>query len=239
MKRRLGSLGGRGRTRHTGLITLCLFISTALGALFLAYARHLGTSSTLVAVLVGGGAPAGLYLAWATYRDTFSKNAPDLGNVADQFAVAVREQWEGEAAARRLNDPYPLPVRWVAADSSLVDSWQDLKRLATSGAGYTPSRAAWASRPGELEGEGNHLVDVLERIPTRRLVILGEPGAGKTMLIVRLLLDVLERRRSGDAVPVLVSAASWDPATYGLRQWLTSKLSIDYPALTAPAGASF
>jgi NACHT domain len=236
MKRLLGSrIGGGGRTRHTGALTLCLFIGTGLGALSLAYARHLGTASTLVAVLVGGGAPAGLYLAWATYRDANSSKVVNLRRVADQFAVVVREQWEGEAAARRLNDPYPLPVRWVAADPSLVDPWQDLKRLATSGAGYSPSRAAWATAPDELEGEGNQLADVLESVPTKRLVVLGEPGSGKTMLIVRLLLDLLERRRGGGAVPVIVSAASWDPAAHGLHEWLISKLSIDYPALTAPA----
>jgi hypothetical protein len=227
--------GGRGRAQHTGAVTLCIFIGTALGALSLAYARHLGTASTLVAMLVGGGAPAGLYLAWATYRDANSNKVVNLRRVADQFAVVVREQWEGEAAARRLNDPYPLPVRWVAADPSLVDPWQDLKRLATSGAGYSPSRAAWASAPDELEGEGNQLADVLEHVPTKRLVVLGEAGSGKTMLIVRLLLDLLERRRGGGAVPVLVSAVSWDPEAHGLHEWLISKLSIDYPALTAPA----
>src|SRR6266852_4360633 len=135
MKRWSGfGLGGSGGSRNTGAVTLCLFVGTALGAVVLAYARHLGGASALVAVLVGGGAPAGVYLAWATYRDSERKSLTSLGLVADQFAVAVRQQWEREAAARRLNDPYPLPVRWEAAHPSLVDSWHDLKRLATNGA---------------------------------------------------------------------------------------------------------
>jgi hypothetical protein len=40
------------------------------------------------------------------------------------------------------------------------------------------------------------LADVLERMPTGRLVVLGEPGAGKTILMVRLVLDLLARRAS-------------------------------------------
>jgi hypothetical protein len=230
-------LGERSRTRYTGGVTLCLFAGTALGALFLANARHLGTASTLVAVLVGGGAPAGLYLAWATYRDSGAKDSVDVRRVADEFAVVVREQWEEEAAARRLNDPYPLPVRWVPADPALVDSWQVIQELATSGAGHTRSRGGWASVPGGLAGVGNELADALERVPTKRLVVLGEPGAGKTMLVVRLLLDLIGRRSEGNPVPVLVSAAAWDPMTQGLHEWLVGKLSIDYPALTAPVSS--
>ena len=44
-----------------------------------------------------------------------------MAQVADQLAVAVGTQWTNEAAMRRLNDPYPLPVSWAAADPSLTD----------------------------------------------------------------------------------------------------------------------
>ena len=43
-----------------------LLFGTATAALVLARYYHLGEPTTLVAVLVGGGAPAGLYLAWAS-----------------------------------------------------------------------------------------------------------------------------------------------------------------------------
>jgi hypothetical protein len=76
---------------------------------------------------------------------------------------------------------------------------------------------------------------VLARVPTGRLVVLGEPGSGKTILIMRLVLDLLARRSSGDPVPVLVSAASWDPTTQDLHGWLASQLTVSYTALAAPA----
>jgi hypothetical protein len=158
-----------------------------------------------------------------------------LARVADQLAAAVGAQWSQEARVRRLNDPYPLPVSWAAADPALADNWAALERLATSGAGWPAPqpRGMWAAGPDGLAGTGGELADVLARVPTGRLVVLGEPGAGKTMLMVRLVLDLLARRSSGDPVPVLVSLASLDPSTQDLHQWLGAKLTTDYPALAA------
>ena len=78
---------------------------------------------------------------------------------------------------------------------------------------------------------------MLARVPTGRLVVLGEPGAGKTMLMVRLVLDLLARRASGGPVPFLASVASWNPAAQDLRDWLAAQLLIDHPALADPPPA--
>ena len=70
-----GQLTGRRRRRRTGQIVLVLLVGSVALALYLAVSYHLGVAQTLVAVLVGGGAPAGVYLAWATYRDAQSDSA--------------------------------------------------------------------------------------------------------------------------------------------------------------------
>ena len=77
-------------------------------------------------------------------------------------------------------------------------------------------------------------------MPTGRLVVLGEPGSGKTMLMVRLVLDLLAARAAGGPVPVLAPVASWDPSGQDLRDWLGARLITDYPALAGPppAGAA-
>jgi hypothetical protein len=72
---------------------------------------------------------------------------------------------------------------------------------------------------------------VLRQVPTGRLVVLGEPGSGKTVLLIRLLLELLGERRAGTAVPVIVPLASWDPSERSLRSWLISRLILDYPTL--------
>ncbi|HEX3965787.1 MAG TPA: NACHT domain-containing protein [Trebonia sp.] len=155
--------------------------------------------------------------------------------MADKLAVAIDAQWSAEATVRRLNDPYPLPVSWLAADASLTDAWDSLEKLATSGAGWPahPPAGTWAAGPDDLAGEGGELAEVLARVPTGRLVVLGEPGAGKTMLMVRLVLDLLARRTrtSGGPVPILASVASWNPAAQDLRDWLVAQLLIDHSFL--------
>jgi hypothetical protein len=142
-----------------------------------------------------------------------------LAPIADELAIAVGTQWEAEVRVRRLNDPYPLPVSWAAADSSLTDTWDSLVKLARTGAGWPrpPQEGSWAASSDNLAGKGDELTEVLARVPTGRLVVLGEPGAGKTMLMVRLVLDLLARRVGGGPVPFLASVASWNPAEQELR----------------------
>jgi hypothetical protein len=196
-------------------------------------------TSTLVPVILG--VPS-LFFTYAAYRDDRRAEQASadedgveggLPKLADRLAVAVRAQWRAEAVARGLStSPYLLSVSWGLADPSLVDRWSTLMALAESG-GWLKSDSAWAASPEELAGRGSGLADVLARVPTGRLVVLGEPGSGKTVLVLRLVLDLLGRRRSGDPVPVLVSAASWDPTVSGPYDWLASQLALSYPSLSA------
>lgn len=76
-----------------------------------------------------------------------------------------------------------------------------------------------------------------EKVPTRRLVILGEPGAGKSVLLIRLLQDLIARRAAGDPVPVLFSLASWDPHQ-PLKTWMAGQLCRAHPGLATVAPLS-
>jgi hypothetical protein len=49
------------------------------------------------------------------------------------------------------------------------------------------------------------------RVPNRRLVVIGEPGSGKTVLAILLTLGLLRVCESGGPVPVLLPVSSWDP----------------------------
>jgi hypothetical protein len=200
--------------------------------------RHLDSGAIGLVATLSLGLP-GLWLAVAGYLEA-GRSAHvggfTMAHVADQLAIAVGTEWKKEADIRRLNDPYPLPVSWAAADASLTDSWDSLVRLASSGAGWpeVPPAGTWAAGPDELAGEGRELLEVLAKVPTGRLAVLGEPGAGKTMLMVRLVLDLLARRTAGDPVPILASVASWSPAYQDLRGWLGARLLFDYPFLASP-----
>jgi len=232
-------LGWRISRRYVGLIYLALTVGAVITAVALSKHYHLGVPATIVTLLPG---VPGLYLAWAAFR-LGGDPGPRLAEVADQLAAAVTGQWEAEAELRRLYDPYPLPVSWGAADPALVEAWPSLVRLASSWPGVPASSTpTWAPDPADLAGSDGEISDVLtSRIPTHRLVVLGAPGAGKTMLLVRLVLELLAvRRENGGPVPVLVPLASWNPQEQDLHPWLVSRLATDYPglreAVSSPSG---
>ena len=207
-----------------------------------ALVSHHRLDATAVTILAAVSIPlSALWLTWVTLaRDGAAGTAAgsfSIAEVADQLAVAVARQWADEANIRRLNDPYPLAVSWTAADPDLTVEWDSLVTVAASGAGWPspPATGTWAASPRELAGKGQQLANVLTRVPTGRLVVLGDPGAGKTMLMVRLVLDLLKSRGAGGPVPILVSIASWNPAEQDLLSWLTAQLLIAYPGLANPA----
>lgn len=197
--------------------------------------HHLDSATVNILISVALGLPVA-WLTWAMYREARKPHTPagahDLAQIADQLAVAVGAQWEAEARARRVNNPYPLPVSWEPADPSVADDWDSLVTRATTGAGFPapPAPGTWAATPRDLAGSGS-LADVLTRVPTGRLVVLGEPGSGKTILMVRLVLDLLASRKAGDRVPILASVASWNPANQDLRDLLYAQLVGDHPNL--------
>ncbi|MFD9515046.1 NACHT domain-containing protein [Streptomyces mirabilis] len=193
---------------------------------------------TAVGLVVG---VASLWMSWLGYRADRREHADSLGLTAmtDELALAVRTQWQAEARVRRLDEPYALAVPWRPAHADLVEPWDTLVRTTT---GARADRAAlspaWAGGPEGLAGSDAEIVEVFTtRVPGRRLLILGEPGAGKTMMLVRLLLGLLPSREPGSPVPVIFPLASWDPDRLELDAWLAGRLATDYPGLAAPAPA--
>ena len=87
--------------------------------------------------------------------------------------------------------------------------------LAEGGAGYSASAREKLGRGTRRPGRrrSRKLADVLAAVPTGRLVVLGEPGTGKTMLMVGLVLDLLH--------PAAAAAASqslcWSRWRPGIR----------------------
>jgi len=159
----------------------------------------------------------------------------DLEKVADRLALAVRKQWADEAKRREITSP-PLAVSWRPASPSLVQPWSYLQQLTADGAGW-PTPTATAAGPQGLAGSGPQILAAYDRTPCGRLVVLGEPGAGKTVLLIRLVLDLLARRQPGEPVPLLVPLASWNPDGPSLTDWLEAQILRTYPQLTGAISA--
>jgi NACHT domain len=210
--------------------------------IFLRHLRILGPVESLVGAIV---VLPTLLLAYQACRLSIPNGpggARALRAAAEDLAARLKLQWEQECrSVRSANDPYTLPMSWAAADPQLLDDWDAVTQLGLSGIGF-PGRSAegnWAVSPGDLAGTDSDLAQVLDKVPSRRLVILGGPGAGKTVLVMRLVLDLLAQRPSGqrspEPVPVLVPLAGWNPGTQGLVEFLTARLAADYPQLAGPS----
>jgi NACHT domain len=216
------------RLRVVGIVVIVMSAAVLLVGVGLSALAHMSLVPLFVSFILG--IPA-FYLGWVTYWRDSGEPGADLGKVADDLADSVLRQWNRETQARALNDCDILPVSWEPASSDLVQSLDHLARTALAAPGDGKRAPAWARRPRQVSGSGHELAAVLQRVPTRRLVVLGEAGSGKTVLLIRLVLDLLADRAPGDPVPVLVPLASWNPSTQPLRDWVISRLTLDYPDL--------
>ncbi|MEU1485616.1 NACHT domain-containing protein [Streptomyces sp. NPDC005752] len=136
-----------------------------------------------------------------------------------RLAAAVRQQWRAEQRRRRLHDPYALAVRFSPADSALFDAER------------VPGFLSGREPPSRLADQITQVVAGYRAIESGRMVVLGEAGAGKTVLLLYVVIELLRTRAPGDPVPVIFSLGSWNPATTGLDEWLCDLLVRDYPDL--------
>ena len=82
--------------------------------------------------------------------------------------------------------------------------------------------------------------ELYAKLPHGRVIVIGEPGAGKTAAMILLLLAALEYRASrvGEErervpVPVWMTMGNWNPETTPLREWAVERINLDHTALRA------
>ncbi|WP_157433019.1 hypothetical protein [Actinomadura rifamycini] len=170
------------------------------------------------------GASAGVFsavmafLAWRQSRPAPEDPAVLLDRALDQLTEAVDRQWRDEAATRRIGDnDRLLTLRWTVRG---------------------PAPSSTASDVRYLRGP-DHVVAAYRATGTRRLVLLGGVGSGKSALAVLLTRGLAAERAAARAAgaadpgpaPVYFSIASWNPEVDGLRTWLARRLADDYPFL--------
>ncbi len=151
------------------------------------------------------------------------------GELACRLAKDVRAQWVDEAEARWLRDELEktpvLPMTWAITDRNVGDH-AGRQLLAPGG-----------RLDGRFDEAAASLAAVYRGIDSQRLIMLGEPGAGKTVLAMLLTVGLLPESRFQDGapnpssenpVPVLLSASSWDPVSEALDDWIIRSLALSY-----------
>ncbi|ARF55718.1 hypothetical protein B1H19_17415 [Streptomyces gilvosporeus] len=94
-----------------------------------------------------------------------------------------------------------------------------------------PSHDVLGTAPEELKGTVTRLPDACRQLPLHQLVVLGEPGTGKSVAALLLVRDMAEEPQPGDPVPVLMSLSSWRPAI-SMKDWLVRQIKQNSPTLT-------
>jgi len=162
-------------------------------------------AGSFIALLFTG--PRALWSAWLRPVSRI-----DILQERDRLAAAQAEQWADEEHLHKIHDPEPLPVQWDTG----------------------PSEAALAQGapvpPNGLAGQFGDIAPLFVRLPSRRLVILGDAGAGKSVLVTKLAQDLLAHDAT-TLVPVIVPASAWDPDT-DLPNWNAGQLRRSLPGLT-------
>ncbi|MEV4096124.1 BTAD domain-containing putative transcriptional regulator [Streptosporangium saharense] len=144
-----------------------------------------------------------------------------IDRATQELVIAITRQWRAEAEVRSLNRPEPVPLRWS----------ETRRQVAAVVAAMSDGQSA--EDPDRPMSSGG-LTDLLTRfrqVPARQLVVLGGPGAGKSVLAILFTLSLLADHQPGEPVPVLFSLASWNPHREHIHCWLARMLVREYPGL--------
>jgi hypothetical protein len=186
----------------------------------------------------------------ARLRRGTSDSTPDrLDKLGKELAEAVRDQWSRNVA--RINDPYPLDVPFSVVTTATVDPSDVHPRtealdVPQGGAAARPSPPdepidvmdTWASIRDQYPAEPLVLDGAFEDIAKvfatdglhQRMVILGEPGSGKSMIAQWLTVHLLQSNPEMNLAPVFLPLATWDPAI-PLEEWAAAEMALTYPSL--------
>ncbi|QFZ20420.1 NACHT domain-containing protein [Saccharothrix syringae] len=143
-----------------------------------------------------------------------------LEQAADKLAELIKRRHEQEAQVRLVTPSNGLEVRFLSTDRPVA---------ATADEVIGPPTTLTRSIPLDLHGDSADLIKTFDRLPARRLVILGGPGAGKTTAAVGLTIALINRRNPGEPVPMLVSLSAWNPEREGLESWLARRIAVEHP----------
>jgi hypothetical protein len=176
-------------------------------------AMSVGDWTSVLSLLLAYVATVAPLVVWMIRK---ARTRPGTEDVVVVLRRLVRAQWAAEVAARKLRQP--LRLRWRPAGGAV--------RVGVPAADYRGQlQSLDDSRPA-----ASALADTFTAHPGRPLVILGEPGAGKTTLAVLLTFALTEPGRAEDPIPVLLAAAAWDPAQ-PVDAWMTQRILLDHPAM--------
>ncbi|MEO1299736.1 MAG: hypothetical protein AAFW75_28980 [Cyanobacteria bacterium J06636_16] len=93
------------------------------------------------------------------------------------------------------------------------------------------SQLRTADQAAKLLDPNTHIVEVFDRRDVGgKLLILGNPGSGKTTTMLGLAAELIKRANAqpDHPVPVMFNLSSWQSAKQSITDWLLSELKLKY-----------
>lgn len=143
------------------------------------------------------------------------------------FVVVINAAyWVNKRFGSRVGDPEAVEEALCnKARQRVFGELTSLKEFVPASA-WLSIRKSWRKRKGSLHSldPTQHLAEIFRE--QRSLVILGEPGSGKTVILLELAADLLSRPSLDEKslIPVVLSLSSWNGQHGSLREWLVEEL---------------
>ncbi|MGW3850303.1 NACHT domain-containing protein [Streptomyces fagopyri] len=190
----------RSRTRRPTAVYAVLQAVTVMLALWLS--KHFQVARLSVTLVALAPTVPGAYLAWVAFRDDRREAAADTDAKVKTLAAVVA------AAETRQR------AQLIGPGAHRIDvAFHQRTEPANNATGAAP------------DGRLTDIVSYYQSLRPARLVITGEPGAGKTLLALDLMLGLLTHpgRTDTDPVPVRFSLADWN-TDRPLQEWLAHQV---------------
>ena len=172
---------------------------------------------SVVAFMVGLGALIGSFVV---------SDAPII--LASEKAKSAREKRSRQAMLKLVNDIWIKGVleqslHGAALIALGLEERQDAVESPWGKVLQTPNQ------PDCLLPPNTKIVDVFDEME-QNLLILGEPGSGKTTMLLELARDTIARaeKDSNEPIPVVFNLSSWTDSKQSIADWLVEELNTKY-----------
>jgi NACHT domain len=169
---------------------------------------------TLLLLIIAGLAPLSRIFRWARRPQMLTPEEIDRARIS--LHAALSGAWSEDGS--EVYEDFPMRVSFAPWTEDV--SSQRCQEAAARGGDSVAKRFQ--------AGDFNSVAEAFSQVPRYRRVVLGEAGAGKTVLMAELQRRLVEAPQPGDPSPVIVSAAAWRPDRQSLIDWLTQQLAADY-----------
>jgi hypothetical protein len=139
------------------------------------------------------------------------QRAPEL----DTLLKRVKRDWIQGVLERSLHGAAAIELGLEECAGAVDSPWDAVLQL--------------PDRSGSTLPRGTRIVDVFEEM-SQALLILGQPGSGKTTMLLELARDTIARAEQYPAqpVPVVFNLSTWAVERQSIAEWLIGELNVRF-----------